>query len=181
MNMVYRFWAAALAVAVALGPLAAAQAQESRSVGRIFFENDQRRILEGIRQGIIDTAVASGPIDFEPIEIPTPEFVPIELPLTDELTGEVVRPQDIRVGGYLRNHRTGGLRFTVGSSVITERDTEYLSSLGLKVVSDADGRIRVFDALTEQSHPIARGSIIRRRGGVDESASAGDRFIIVKR
>ncbi len=181
MDMVHRFWAATLAVAVALGPLAAAQAQESRSVGRIFFENDQRRILEGIRQGIIDTSVASGPIDFEPIEIPTPEFVLSEQFFADVLTGEIIRPEDIRVGGYMRNHRTGGLRFTVGSSVITERDTEYLTSLGLKVVSDADGRIRIIDALTEQSHPIARGSIIRQRGGVDESAAIGDRFIIVKR
>lgn len=154
-------------------------AQDSRTIGKLFFETDQRRILEGIRQGIIDTDIGDDVL-IQPITVPEVQFE--RLSIIDEVTGERVRPADLTLDGYILNRNTGNIRFSFNGSS-SAANNESIAPLGLKVdLVDAENgkKLRVIDALSQSAHPISRGNFINAHGGVDV-ADRNKRFIFVKR
>ena len=159
-----------------------AQAQDSRSIGRLFFENDQRRILESIRQGLIDDDDISE-LNVDPIQVPLPQFETEDFDVvTDEQTGEIIRPRSYTLGGYIRSHSEERVRFTVGGGVLDSGNEEVFRRLGLKLQINKDGRIGIVDALTGEAHFISRGSVIQQHGGVGIAGAEGrERHLIVKR
>ena len=158
-------------------------AQDSRSIGRLFFENDQRRILESIRQGLIEDDEISE-LNVDPIQVPLPQFEAEEVIdlVTDEQTGEVIRPRSYTLDGYIRSHSSERVRFTVGSGILDSANQAVFRKLGLKLKVDNEGRIGLVDALSGDAHHVSRGSIIKQRGGIGISGAEGkERYIIVKR
>ena len=120
-----------------------AQAQDSRSIGRLFFENDQRRILESIRQGLLDDDEISD-LNVEPIQVPLPQFETEEIGdvITDEQTGEVIRPRSYTLGGYIRAHSSERVRFAVQGGILDSGNEAVFRKLGLKLQVSENGRIR---------------------------------------
>ena len=172
-----------LACIVAVLGGSVAQAQDSRSIGRLFFENDQRRILESIRQGLLKDDEISD-LSVDPIQVPLPQFETENIVdvVTDEQTGEVIRPTSYTLGGYIRAHSSERIRFAVRGGILDSGNEAVFKRLGLKLQVDKDGRIGLVDALTGEAHYVSRGSVIKQHGGVGISGAEGkERHIIVKR
>ena len=171
-----------LACVIAVLGGSVAQAQDSRSIGRLFFENDQRRILESIRQGLIQDDEISE-LNVDPIQVPLPQFETEEFDVvTDEQTGEIIRPRSYTLGGYIRAHSSERVRFTVGGAVLDSGNEAALRKLGLKVKIDENGNIGIIDALTGEAHAVSRGSVIRQNGGIGISGVQDKkRHFVVKR
>lgn len=153
------------------------------NVGRIFFSDQQRGVMEARRQNVAD---------FDPSGIERPSFsAPLEAPrlvlrsviktVEDEVSGEEAyeRGIDLRFDGIIG--KTGDRRVLIDSQVVDQEQLESLQSdLGLELVVSDDNDVTAEDKLFKQKVSFTRGDVLRSDGTLDKPGTQG-RFIIVKR
>ena len=181
--------ATATLVLMAMGQVAFAQSSGNalvarESVGRLFFTEQQRGVLEATRQGIAD---------FDPAEISSPTFAaPLEAPklvlrsaiktvVSEGNTVEAVyeRDQDFSFDGVIS--KSGDTRILVGSQVIDASELQALErNLGLNIVANGADDVTAEDKLFQQKLTFTRGDVLRSDGTLEKPGTEG-RFVIVKR
>lgn len=140
----------------------------------LFFRKEQRRVLEAVRQGVVEEE------DFD-----IDEFVPvviIEDALPEEIEEETrQRGEDLSIDAYIVNRNTGSKVLWVnGKQIDLQEDSEYLTSRGIVVNADdvegvadslriENGVVKADDAFSNAKFEAKVGQVIGAVGGVEES------------
>lgn len=177
-----------LLLAAALAPLGArAQLEVNRdAVGRVFFTEEERNVMEAVRQGIIDPDVLRPEEQiFVAPQLEIPEIV--FNPRIQKVGNVLQRDQEISYQGIIRmKSGTGGkmlLQAGGGLSLNEEQLESLAESLGLDfhLESSDSSVIYVDDKLFKRRIALRRGDTIGRTGTVTSENEGRPRSIILKK
>ena len=151
-------------------------------LGRLFFNEEERNVMEAVRQGIVDPNVLrpEEQIFITPqLEIPEIVFNP----RVRKVGNVITREEEISFTGLIRKHG-GDTRIMVDDIFLDEEQIEILrQSLGLNFRTDRNdgGVIFVEDKLFKNNIALTRGDIIGRDGTVTRAIGESERFIVLKK
>lgn len=157
------------------------------AVGRFFFTEEERNVMEAVRQGIIDPEILRPEEQiFVTPQLDIPEIV--FNPRIQKVGNILQRDQELSYHGLIRMKAADGstkTRLLAGGGLVLNEDQleDLANSLGLVFhLDDSDGSvIYVDDKLFKTRIALRRGDTIGRTGEVTSANTRRKRAIIVKK
>ena len=188
-------WLIAIAIAVVLGfgfasfsQRAEAQSSESASVdviGRLFLTLTERRVLEAIRQGMIEQPSITLGTELPGLDIPSVGVIEPKIRKTsfDTSVDTYERSVDLHLKWFIRNRSSNDLVIGLGDRVLHSEDFGALKNAGLEIgESDNPAVIEFQDHLFNARVKAYRGTKILSEGGLEYNARVPNhrRFVIYR-
>ena len=132
----------------------------------LFFNPAQRRILEAIRQGVVEDDALQVP------EIDLIVFAEEALPDPQQEGEERMRQVDLKIDSLIRNRSNGKTYLRVNNELLdVEKDSDVLSNQGIVLTLEVDDpySVRGSDEYSESRFQLKLGQIIGTRGEIEES------------
>jgi hypothetical protein len=139
---------------------------ERPNMPRLFFNPAQRRILEAIRQGVVEDDALQVP------EIDLIVFTEEGLP-DPQQEGEVrTRQVNLKIDSLIRNRSNGKTYLRVNNELLdVEKDSDVLSNQGIVLTLEVDDPYSLggSDEYSDSDFRLKLGQIIGTRGEIEES------------
>lgn len=135
----------------------------------LFFAPEQRKILDALREGAVDTDV------YIPEEIATPDIISDDIArfITGFVEGQSVRGENISIGSIFRSKKTGKLLVWINGEIIdVESEREFLENHGLEIIDGEDGSgavLRGTDNFSNTTFELQVGQSIGIDGNIEEN------------
>jgi hypothetical protein len=168
----FLFFASALAPAGAQETSQGGAAKSGPTMPRLFYTKEQRRVLEAVRQEVIDVEDVIDEDQFLSLEV---EEDALDLAVvTNESSPEAAprRGALVRINGYIRKKGEEGKSvFWINSEMISQEEKDVLLRRGgLDIAFDAkDGVIEGNDQYNKSEFSVKVGQVITPEGFVDET------------
>lgn len=133
----------------------------------LFFRQEQRRVLEAVRHGLVDQGYFNEVKELAPVIIPQRTIPEVFIEEEEEL----VRSDDLRVDAMIYNRAKGTSHIWINNQLINPEDQYMLENKGLVIEDSGDGRsyISGSDSFSRSKFQVKVGQVIRVDGRIEES------------